>query len=108
VYNELFFYRLFVGYYLLELQKNPGILSQNVYNTNYSTITKKFSAKYHRSQDALSLSLRMLRDTYMAYPFHIGFLMYQERLDGFGKLLAKITTPIYTLYDKLRNVQKPE
>ena len=104
VYNELFFYRLFMWDYLLSIQKYPKDISKNT----YATVSKKFSSEYNRSKEALSLSLRMMRDMYMAYPLHIGFLMYQEDLNGFGKLLAKITTPIYTLYDKLRNVQKPE
>ncbi|MFA7298718.1 MAG: hypothetical protein WC010_03680 [Candidatus Absconditabacterales bacterium] len=105
VYNELFYYRLFMGYYFTMLQKNPTILINNTRNTDINKLIKKSSNQYIRSKDALSLTLRMMRDTYMAYPFHIGMLMYQEDLHGFGKLLAKITTPIYTLYDKLRNVQ---
>lgn len=94
--------------YLLNLQKHTSILSQNTYVKNYSTISKNFNSQYNRSKEALSLTLRMMRDTYTAYPLHIGFLMYQEDLKGFGKLLSKIATPIYTLYDKLRNVQKPK
>lgn len=104
-YNELYYYRFFMGYYFLMLQKNPSILMNNTWNTDIDTLIKKSSNQYFRSKDALSLTFRMMRDTYMAYPFHIGLLMYQEDLWWFGKLLAKITTPIYTLYDKLRNVQ---
>lgn len=107
-YNELFYYRLFMGYYLVMLQQNPSTLLKNSQNRSLSTITKKFSTQYTRSKDAMSLTFRMLRDTAMAFPMHIGMEMYKEDLDGFGKLLAKIATPIYTLYDKLRNVQKPE
>ncbi|MFA6256147.1 MAG: hypothetical protein WC606_03090 [Candidatus Absconditabacterales bacterium] len=100
LYNELFYYRLFEGYYMIMLQKYPSLTT-----TSYSTIFKKFSSEYIWSKTALSLSLRMMRDTYMAFPFHVGFSMYQEDLDGFGKNLAKIAPSIYTLYDKLRNVQ---
>ena len=107
-YNELFYYRLFMPYYFLILQKNPQILYTNTYNKDISAIMKKFSSQYVRSKEALSITFRMMRSTYMAFPFHIGFLMYQEDLDGFGKTFAKITPPIYTLYDKLRNVQKPQ
>lgn len=107
VYNELFYYRLFVGYYLTMLQKNPVILTKSIYN-NYSKIAKKFSSQYTRSKSASSLTFRMLRDMYTAFPFHIGMLMYKEDLDGFGKVISAIATPIYTLYDKLRNVQAPK
>lgn len=108
VYNELFFYRLFMWYYLSMLQTYPSLLSKNIYMRDYSDVAKTFSTQYMWSKDALSLSLRMMRDTYIAFPFHVGFSMYQEDLDGFGKSLARIAPPIYTLYDKLRNVQKPQ
>jgi hypothetical protein len=107
-YNELFYYRLFMAYYLLTLQKNPGILAENDFLHNYDKILKTFSTQYMWSKSALSLTFRMLRDVYVSFPFHIGFLMYQEDLDGFGVSLAGIAPPIYTLHDKLRNVQKSE
>jgi hypothetical protein len=94
-----------MGYYFMMLQKTPSILMGNTRHKNIDILIKESSNQYLRSRDALSLTFRLMRDTYMAYPFHVGFLMYQEDLDGFGKLLAKITTPIYTLYDKLRHVQ---
>lgn len=108
VYNELLYYRLFMWYYLSMLQKYPTLLAKNTYMTSYPNISKTFSTQYMRSKDALSLSLRMMRDIYVAFPFHVGFSMYQESLDGFWKSLARIAPPIYTLYDKLRNVQKPQ
>ena len=52
----------------------------NTWNTDIDTLIKKSSNQYFRSKDALSLTFRMMRDTYMAYPFHIGLLMYQEDL----------------------------
>lgn len=107
VYNELLYYRLFVGYYLTMLQKNPWFLIVSTDN-NYSKIVKKFSSQYIRSRSASSLTFRMLRDMYVSFPFHIGMLMYKEDLDGFAKQISAIATPIYTLYDKLRNVQTPK
>lgn len=47
----------------------------------------------------------MLRELHMTFPLHIGFLKYQEDLLGLRKELAKSMTPLYTLYDKLRNAQ---
>ncbi|MCX6824490.1 MAG: hypothetical protein NT085_05195 [candidate division SR1 bacterium] len=106
-YNELFYYRLFMGYYLSMIQTYPSLITNNTYMTDYNYILKTFSTQYMWSKDALSLSLKMMAGTYMAFPFHVGFSMYQEDLDGFGKAVARIAPPIYTLYDKLRNVQKP-
>jgi len=108
VYNELFYYRLFAGYYMIMIQQHPSLLIKNTRVTNSSQILKRFSSQYIWSKTALSLSLRMMRDMYMGFPFHVGFSMYQEDLDGFGKSLARIAPPIYTLYDKLRNVQSAE
>ena len=88
------------------LQKHPNILYGSIYN-NYTKIAKKLSSQYIRSKSASSLTFRMLRDMYTAFPFHIGMLMYKEDLDGFGKSLSAIAPPIYTLYDKFRNVQTP-
>jgi hypothetical protein len=61
--------------------------------------------QYTRSKDALSLSLRMMRDTYTAFPFHVWFSLYQEDLYGLWTALSHIVRPIYTLDSKLRNVQ---
>lgn len=102
IYNELYYYRLFVGYYMIILQKYPGI------NSDYATILQNFSSEYAWSKSAISLSLRMMRDMYMAFPFHVWLSMYQEDVDAFSTTLANIATPMYTLYDKLRNVQKPD
>ena len=83
LYNELFYYRLFMGYYMTMLQTYPDLLTNNTRNTSYAAIFKKFSSQYTWSQSALSLSLRMMRDNYMAFPFHVGLSMYEEDLDGF-------------------------
>jgi hypothetical protein len=90
------------------IQAYPEYLKKTTFLKDYNIPIKTFSTQYMWSKDALSLSLKMMRDTYMAFPFHIGFSMYQEDLDGFAKAVARIAPPIYTLYDKLRNVQKPE
>lgn len=70
-YNELFYYRLFMGYYFMMLQKNPSILLKNTYNKEIDTLIKKSSNQYLRSKEAMSLTFRMLRDMYVAYPFHV-------------------------------------
>ncbi len=107
VYNELFYYRLFMWYYLSMLQAYPVLLADNTYMNDYSTILKTFSTQYMWSKDALSLSLRMMRDIYVAFPFHVWFSMYQEDLNGFWETLAHIVTPIYSLPGKFSHVQKP-
>jgi len=108
MYNELFYYRLFVDYYTMVLNNHPEILWNNTNQSQINEIIIKFNNEYLWSKKALSISIRMLRDVNFAFPLHIWFMMYSEELDWFGKQLMKIVTPIYTLYDKFRNVQKPK
>ena len=49
------------------------------------------------------------QDFTATYPLHIGFVWYQEVLLRFrDRSVAKMVTPFYSLYEKLRNVQPPE
>lgn len=58
------------------LQQYPALAP----NATISPIIKKFSVQDMRSKQALSLSLRMMRDIYVAFPLHVGFSLYQEDL----------------------------
>lgn len=95
LYNELFYYRLFITYYSTDIK---------IPNQNESA--EKMRQELVRSQDAVDLSLQMLKELYFAYPLHLGFTLYLEDLISLRKELVKIVTPISTLYDKLRNVQE--
>ena len=77
LYNELYYYRQFVSIYTTKIKENPS------FTLSYSFINKKFESEYLWSKRAMSLSLRMMRDMYAAFPFHIGLSMYQERLNKF-------------------------
>jgi len=57
------------------------------------------------TDEAVFLSFKTLRDMYQTFPIHIALLAYYENLYDLRKQMAKIVTPLYTLYDKLRNVQ---
>jgi hypothetical protein len=105
IYNELAYYRLFQNYYLLSLEVNKQFSDQ----TEKTLFAQKtiFDNQYAWHQQALSRSIRMFRDIAAAYPLHIGFLIYQEDLALFGKQLATLVSPLYSLYNKLRNVQTP-
>ncbi|MDR3169678.1 MAG: hypothetical protein LBU27_08295 [Candidatus Peribacteria bacterium] len=59
-------------------------------------------------ETALKSSLHDLQQTAITYPLHIGLVLYQEELLRFrDQYAAKLVTPFYTLYEKLRNVQCP-
>lgn len=54
------------------------------------------------------MSLSMLHELRVTFPLHIGLLVYYEDLFRLRKELIKAVTPLYTLYDKLKNVQKSD
>ena len=65
------------------IKANPTVLLKApvaIANTEVYQRTSTFSNEFTRSQQALSMTLRMMRDIYSAFPLHIGFLMYQEDL----------------------------
>ena len=57
------------------------------------------------TDDAVQLSMKMIREMYATFTIHIGLLIYYEDLYRLRQELGKVVTPMYTLYDKLRNVQ---
>jgi hypothetical protein len=57
-------------------------------------------------QEITNKTIRDLSNIIISYPMHIGFLIIQEDFLYFrDKSLSKIITPIYTIYNKFRNVQ---
>lgn len=110
-YNEMFYYRLFAQYYAWMLTtKEPNILwlSQNELAWESFARIRQMNNELLWSQDALSVSMRMLRDSYTAFPLHIGFLMYQEDLLHISTPLGALYTPLSQLYYTLQHVQKKE
>lgn len=115
MYNELFYYRLFKTYYTTTLQalqvgeKNILQLQRSLWETEVQMRVTNFANEFTRSQQAVSMTMRMLRDQYSAFPLHIGFLMYQEDLQKLEQPLSQLYTPLSQLsYYTLRNVQKKE
>ena len=109
MYNEQFYYRLFINYYTLIITANPQVISSNskVISTDLFEKKTRFANELIWSQQTISSTIRSLRDIYASFPLHVWFMMYQEDIVSFGKRLAKLAEPLYTLYDKLRNVQQP-
>ena len=61
------------------------------------------------SRKTLEVALEDLNGFARTYPLHIARVLYQESLlDLRNNYLSKLVTPIYTLYDKFRNVQPVE
>lgn len=125
VYNEYYWYNLFMSYYeyyllymynsenktmesyLEESWKNVKTNTKKFDNVNSLNLIKvqKAQDNVYRSKEAISMALSSLSKIEYALPIHVWFLMYQEDITLFIDNLPKIYTPLRTLYDKLQNVQ---
>ena len=112
VYNEYFWYNLFLTYYTYYINwydyldwlyaKDADRLEENLEKVSLA------QDQLVKSKKAITLSFRSLSEISTSFPVHIWFLMYQEDAKQFMTQLAKIYSPIRTLSDKLRNVQVKE
>lgn len=113
VYNELMYYGLFVEYYSYLLQNKSEFKNRNVKNfsdkiTNNQNRISEMYDNIDSSRKAIQTSIKILKEIQYTFPIHIWFLMYSEDIYKFVWNMNKTLTPIYTLQDILRNVQKPD
>lgn len=111
--NEIFFYRLFMANYMWWIQVERRLLPDEYKDISKSTektaeIVAKAQQQIAWTQDAVDMSMRSLREMAVTFPIHIWLLIYYEDLYRLRKELVKIVTPLYTLSEKLRNVQKKD
>lgn len=113
VMQEHFFYRLFLTYYDYVIQTDHTVLPDqyrevSARNAKKLAISQSMQNYISWSKQALWMSLTMVQELRVTFPLHIGLLIYYEDLYRLRKELLKMVTPLYTLYDKLRNVQKAD
>lgn len=111
--NEIFFYRLFMAHYMWWIAAERRLLNETDSWLNRSAektteIIAKTQQQIAWTQDAVEMSMRSLREMATTFPIHIWLLIYYEDLYRLRKELVKIVTPLYTLSEKLRNVQKKD
>ena len=107
VYNEYFWYNLFMSYYQYNLMIESDKLADWEETLKSSNLEKVYKSQeqVYRSKQAISQALMWLSRVEYSLPIHVWFLMYQEDLKLFMWSLPKIFTPLRTLSDKLQNVQ---
>ena len=115
LYNELFFYTLFVSVYTEYLNRFWDTNKQDIpiswWQRNISIWESiilqrwRITQQIEKMKNAVSESIRQLWNLESAYPIHIGFLMYQEDLINIRNNLTKIYLPLHQLHYKLENVQ---
>ena len=106
LYNEYFWYNVFVSYYgvILDDWRNSAQSADEKFNFE---IEQDIISEYaENSATLLQLALEDLNEFSSTYLLHISLVALQETLlDLRNNYIAKVVTPIYTLYDKFRNVQ---
>lgn len=76
VQNEIFFYRLFMAWYMGWVQSERRIQPdqyQNVqlYEARVTDIINNTQQQIARTQEAVDMSIKMLREMYTTFPIHI-------------------------------------
>jgi len=103
LYNELFWYTIFWTFYWSTLDEAQEREKQEEQRQDEIAAVKENLTKF---QEITNKTIRDLSNIIISYPMHIGFLIIQEDFLYFrDKSLSKIITPIYTIYNKFRNVQ---
>ena len=113
IYNELYFYSMFLKYYASMIELEHTILSIKADNSNWYKQAKFFSQKEIQqakrnillARYSIKRSFSVLKDVYWTLPLHIWYMALQEDILKLMKSLAKIYTPIDQLRTKLKNVQ---
>lgn len=111
VYNEYFWYRVFLSYYTSYINSSDFVDGEQDNQDKYEENQERISLvqdQIIKSKTAITLSLRSLTEMTYSFPVHVGFLMYHEDAKLFMENSSKLYAPIRTLYDKLRNVQIKE
>ena len=122
MYNELFFYTLFASSYeqyirdIMNDPKNrdkiPSLELLNISNqweNNYGIFLQNQSINNRKkTQLTVQQTLRKLFSLQSSFPIHIWFLLYQEDLYNFRKVLSNIYLPFHQLHYKLENVQSKD
>ena len=106
LYNELLRYNLFNMYYINILENVIKDSKQEDIKTEMMIEQDIAWENIQNSKEILDDAINNLLEFARTYQIHIALLAYQETLlDSRNNYLAKLVTPLYTLYDKLRNVQ---
>ena len=113
IYNELYFYSIFLKYYasMIELEYT----SLSIKSDNLNWIKQVQLVNQEEVQQAkkniilarytIKRSFAVLKDVYWTLPLHIWYMALKEDISELMKSLAKIYTPIDQLRTKLKNVQ---
>ena len=119
MYNELFFYTLFMSTYDNYLTRFRSSIDdipigvKSLLTTNnreeYINLQKIKNKKQNNDiVKATRESIREIENLDSQFPLHIGLLMYQEDLYNIRNSLANIYLPLHQLHYKLENVQSKD
>jgi hypothetical protein len=112
IYNELFFYVLFLSYYTSNIWLDPTYFSSKKvwdnpvdFNSEIQEEINEATFDITLSRLAIKASFNIIKNIYWTYPIHLWLLCIIEDFKKFRSILAKVYTPIDQLRYKLENVQ---
>lgn len=105
VYNEYLNYAIFVDFATNYTDKKAAAARDETTFLSLYTESASLSQQRKIYRQALQYALDDFKDFVSTYPLHVGLVLYQEKLLQFRDKFSKVLPPLYTLYEKLRNVQ---
>lgn len=112
LYNELYFYSVFLTYYSLHISGNSSSTSLKMAWNNITKFKVNNMKEYIEAQKNITIarlsvkkSLNIISNIYWSYPIHVWFLAITEDFKKLRDSLVKIYTPLDQLRYKLKNVQ---
>lgn len=112
LFNELYYYQLFMAYYSSYLESNVFLGDFSVGTINRESMVEKTSEEIRRINKESSTHLqavftanRMMLQIYQNYPIHVWLQAYYEGAVTLRKDLAKLYQPLHQLHFKLQDIQ---
>jgi len=113
MYEELYFYNIFLAYYTSVLKQYNIVLSlkkvsadiDNINNLDWNDEVLSARKNAEISKITVSKTLDSIKNIYRSYPIHIWFMMLLEEFWKLRNTFSKIYTPLEQLRLKLENAQ---
>lgn len=110
IYNELYFYSIFVWYYSTMIDSNTWkfqLKSANRKDLDKNTKSESIMARNDLmvARSSVKKSFTVIKDIYRTFPIHLGYRALYEDIGKLRKSFAKLYTPLDQFRYKLKNVQ---
>lgn len=110
VYNELYFYSIFIWYYTAMIETNTWkfqLKATDIRKSNKDTQSESINAKDNitLARNSVKKSFTVIKDIYRTFPIHLWYMALYEDIGKLRESFAKLYTPLDQFRYKLKNVQ---